>query len=114
MKWDIVFVFLFGFLCGGAIGDLAHQMVIQRMLFTYKDLPWRTKTRLARYFGWMRWSNSCAAVETAERAVYATILIGTLHDLGGPLLLAPTSKEAFDGMLAEAERRYTTRCRQRK
>jgi hypothetical protein len=101
------------FLCGGLCGTVLQQMLIKKMLFTDKKLPWRVQTLLTRYFGWMSWSKSCARVEVSERELYATILIGTLHDLGGPRLLPPSSKQAFDGMLAEAERRYAELCKQR-
>lgn len=104
-----------GFLGGGLFGTVHQQMQIRWMLLTDKgELPWRVKTRLTKYFGWLDWSKACASVEASERASYATILIGTLHDLGGPRLLAPESKAAFDGMIAETERRYAEHLSERK
>lgn len=108
MNHEILFVVGISFLCGGLVGTVLQQLALKWMLFTdVHGLPWMVKTRLTKYFGWISWSKACAQVEIRDRAVYATVLIGTLHDLGGPLLLAPHSKEAFDRMLAEAERRYS-------
>jgi hypothetical protein len=115
MSREMLFASGIGFLCGGLFGTVLQQLAIQWMLFTdVNGLPWMVKTRLTRYFGWLKWSKACSQVEIRDRALYATILIGTLHDLGGPLLLAPKSKAAFDGMLAEAERRYSEALRERK
>jgi hypothetical protein len=103
-----------GFLCGGLAGTVLQLEAIKTEILEHKELPWRARTRMARYFGWERLAKSCADVEKSDRAVFATILIGTLKDLGGPLLLAPRSREAFEGMLAEAERRYAETCRRRR
>lgn len=110
-----IFYAIGGFLCGGLCGTILQHIVIQWVLLNdVYELPWMVKTKLTRHFGWFKWSKACAEVEACERASYATILIGTLHDLGGPRLLAPKSKAAFDGMIAEAERRYAITLKERK
>jgi hypothetical protein len=111
MKLDVVI----SFLCGGLFGTVLQLLAFRRMLFAGEgELPWKARTRLARYFGYLSLSKTSEQVEASDRAEYAVVLVGTLHDLGGPLLLAPRSKEAFDGMLAEAERRYAEVRKKRK
>jgi hypothetical protein len=97
---EIIFLFL-GFLSGGLMATVIVQGIFQRMCFKDRGLPWRARAKATRFFGFHKWSEGCEKVDKAERAVYATVMLGALHDLGGPLLLAPRSTEAFDGFLAE-------------
>lgn len=100
------FLLLVGFLSGGLIATIVVQGIFQRMLWKQKGLPWRAKVKMTRYFGFDKWSEGCERVDAAERAVYATVMLGVLHDFGGNRLLAPRSTEAFDGFLLKVERRY--------
>lgn len=114
MSANEIFGLVLGFLFGGLFGTVRQQIKFKQLLYTNDGLPWKAKSRLSWYFGCEKWSESCVEVEIADRSLYAMFLIAALHDLGGPLLLAPSSKEAFDGMLVEAERRYTEHCKNRR
>jgi len=112
--WKDLFVYSLCFLLGGLTGTLMQQLAILIAMFEHKDLPWRTQSKLARYFGYGKWADASERVEKAERAVFATILIGVWSDLGGSRLLTPKSKDGFEGMLVEAERRYAESRKRRK
>lgn len=99
--YDVVLVLL-----GAWFGFLLCLLLLHRLVLVKGDLPHWLRERYARCLGMGSLADRCAAADRARRAHYATILVGTLHDLGGPRLLAPGSEEAFRGMLREAERRY--------
>lgn len=89
------------------IGFLVHWVLVFRLLTRGRPpLPWFAQERLASHLGLEGLRSACARVDEAQRAHYATVLVATLHDLGGPRLLVPGSKDAFWGMIREAERRF--------
>ena len=95
--------FALGGLCGAGLlfVSLANEME------QGPRLPWRSRRIFWRFFGDRSFEQTAERAERSRRELYALVLIGTMMDLGGhgrsPY---PRSKEATEGLLAEAERRF--------
>ena len=97
-------VCLMFFALGGLVGSA--RTMWRLMGLDHLRLPWRTQLRFYHFFGADEiLFKRARQYDLHTREVYATILIATLSDLGGPGPW-PRSREALENVLAETERRF--------
>jgi hypothetical protein len=106
---QVTFFEVLAFLGGGLAGSFWMFVSILNELDRGPKVRWRAKFLVWRWWGRLFGDRSFDDVadraDRARRAVYGIVLLGTMSDLGGPRPI-PSSREATDALLAEAERRY--------
>ena len=95
------------FLLGGLAGSGYLFVSLANEMDRGPRLPWRSRRLFWRYFGDRSFEATAKGGEKNRRALYGCLVVATMADLSGPGRNPyPTSREAYDGLLAEAERRF--------
>jgi len=95
------------FLLGGLIGSCLLFVSLANEMDRGPRLPWRSRRLFWRYFGDRSFEATAERAEKSRRELYGCLVVASMADLSGASRSPyPTSREAYDGLLAEAERRF--------
>ena len=95
------------FMIGGLFGAGLLFVSLANEMDGGPRLPWRSRRLFWRYFGDRSFEVTAERGEKNRRELYGCLVVATMADLSGPGRNPyPTSREAYDGLLAEAERRF--------
>ena len=118
MGWvDLVkelFSQLICFLLGGVAGAGYLFVTLANEMDCGPRLPWRSRRLFWRYFGDRSFEATAERGEKSRRELYGCLVVAAMADLSGTSRSPyPTSREAYDGLLAEAERRFQLKTKER-
>ena len=101
------------FAIGGLVGSgMMWAALLDEMFNNMPPLPWRAKSGIYRFLGFTRMTKVALETDTMFRESYGYTLVATMLELGGPRPI-PQTQAAMEALLAETERRFQLKLKEK-